>query len=563
MVKAELKVPSMVIQIVWSFIHHIRMKVLFIILACGIGFGVLRFLRGLGYPTPELLKGFCLFGLQLLLVLTYLVTYYSAEFSSRAGFPTRMYVLPIRTSLLVSAQMLSGILTGIFIYLAVAGMAWTLLGIRWPLLGPSFFLAVFLAWNMTIVWSAPGLFVVKVFPAILIWAALLMWIGKRYGIDSMPANPSKMWTSVTPGELLTMTLLGVGAYVTAMVGVSLDRCGDSPELTRIKKWFEKDVLIGRSRYERGFSSPVAAQMWYEMRSKGHLIPIANAFIQLIILVVYLCSPRDGSDMPMLFIAMVIVPLGCPFVVGALAGHCASPHEPTQMDSFRAIRPMSAQALAHVMLKNGGVSVLLTWSGGLVSFVLLVICAFIKGRSGEFFGVIAGYFETIGLGRLVFMFSFVAIVSWTTMAMAASKVMAGDRWVQWLPRLGILVVSLLFIYLHAKGMIAPAQYVILLKTFCWIVGLYCLSRTILAFTKARSKRLIKDRMIGFVVVGWIVLCFISAISFWRLFGAGSAGDRLPREFIPVYSVIFMLAGLLMLPFAPLATAPLALAKSRSN
>ena len=368
-----------------------------------------------------------------------------------------------------------------------------------------------------------------------------------------------MWTSVTLGELLTMTLLGVGAYITAIVGVSLDRCGDSPELTRIKAWFEKDVLIGRLRKDSGFSSPAAAQMWFEMRSKGHLIPIANAFIQLIIVAAFLCGRPDG----LLIVASLFVPVGCPYFVGLLAGSCSSPHEPGQMDSFRAIRPMSAQVLAHVMLKNGGVSILLTWSGWLASLLLFFACIHIKGHSGELFGVLASYYERIGLGRLVFIFFFVAILSWTTMAIAASKAMAGSHWIQWLPRLGILAVSLLLIYCHAHAMIAPDQYALLIKTFCWTVGLYCVLRTILAFTKAQKKRLISRRMIGFAVIGWILFCLASAYGLQQMFDSGLGDDRLPREFIPVYSVVFLFTGLLMLPFAPLATAPLALAKSRSH
>jgi hypothetical protein len=551
--------PSIVIQIVWSFIRRIRLKLLFIILGCGVGFGTLRFLNGLGYPIPESLKAFCLFGLEVLLVLTLFITYYTTEFSKKVGFPSRMYVLPARTSLLVSAQMLSGILMGILIYLFVAGMAWALLGIKWPLFGPSFFLAVFLAWNMTIAWSAPGLSIVKAVPAVLIWATLLVWVGNRFGIDSMPINPSKMWMSVTPGELLTMTLMGVGAYVMAIVVVSLDRRGDSPELTRMKEWLQRDILDERSQDDRDFSSPAAAQMWFEMRTKGHLIPIANVCIQLLLLVAYVFGRHDG----LLIIASVFVPIGCPYFVGLSAGSCGSPHEPGQMDNFRAIRPMSAQALAHVMLKNGGLTILLTWSGWLVSLSLLLVCIYIKGRSGEFFGVLAGYFERIGLARLVFIFFFIAILSWTTMALAASKAIARGRWIRWLPRLGVLAILLFLIYCHARGMIAPAQYALLIKTFCWAVGLYCVSRTILAFYKARNRRLITDRMIGFAAIGWIIVCLVSVSTFGRLFDAGSPGDRLPQEFIPLYSAVFMFAGLLMLPFAPLALAPLALAESRSS
>lgn len=551
--------PTIVIQIVWSFIHRIRLKLLLIILGCGVAFSVLRFLSGLGYPIPDSLKFFCPFGLQLLLGLTLFITYYTTEFSKKVGFPSRMYVLPAKTSLLVSAQMLSGILAGILIYLVVAGMARTILGAKWPLLGPSFFLAIFLAWNMTIAWSAPGLSIVKTLPAVLIWATLLVWIGKRFGIDSMPMNPSKMWMSVTLGELLTMTLLGVGAYFTAIVAVSLDRCGDSPVLAGIEEWLEKDILVRNLRNDRGFSSPAAAQLWFEMRSKGHLIPIANVFIQLLLLVAYLCGKHDG----LLIVASVFVPVGCPYFLGLMAGSCGRPHEPAQMDSFRAIRPMSSQALAHVMLMNGGLNVLLTWSGWLVSLLLFVVCIYIKGHAGEVFGIIASYYARIGLARLVFIIFFIAILSWTTMAIAASRAMAGSRWIRWLSRLGILVVSLFLFYFHAHGMITPAQYAILIKIFCWLVGIYCSLRTIMAFYQARSRRLIGDRMIGFAITGWTGLCFISGYALWGLWAAGSTGDRLPQELIPLYSVAFMLAGLLMLPLAPLATAPLALTKSRSN
>jgi len=85
---------SMVIQIVLSFMCRIRIKLLLIIVGCGVAFGTMSFLKGLGYPTPDSSKAFCLFGLQLLLGLTWLITYYSAEFSSKMGFPTGKDVDP-------------------------------------------------------------------------------------------------------------------------------------------------------------------------------------------------------------------------------------------------------------------------------------------------------------------------------------------------------------------------------------------------------------------------------------------------------------------------------------
>ncbi|MCP4611862.1 MAG: hypothetical protein GY845_24430 [Planctomycetes bacterium] len=510
---------------------------------------------------PDPLKAHCMFVGSLITVLTMFII---AERFECSEFPKRMYVLPAKTSLLVLAQMLSGILTGILVYLAVAGMAWIILRVRWPFLGPSFFIAIFLAWNMAIMWFAPGLFFIKILPSLLIWGTLLVCIGKRYGIDSIPIHPAKMWTNVTLGELMTMALMGIGAYAIAVVGVSKERCGDSPEFRRIKEWLEKDV-IGYLRKSNDFSGPTAAQIWFELRTKGHIFPIANAIIQLMILVAYLCVWRDGTEMVMLFAATVIVPIGCPFFVGAVAGSCSSPFEPKQMDSFRAIRPMSTQALANVMLKNGGFSILLTWLSWLASFVLLMICIHITGRSKEFFDIIADYYEMIGLGWLVFIFFFVAILSWTTMASSASKAMDNRWWITWLPRIVILAISLPLIYFHARGVITPPQYVTLFKTFCWTLGLYCFVRTILAFYKARHKRLIRNRIIGMAALSWLfILCLVSVYAlWWQLQNAELGNNQFPQGLISEFCVIFMLAGLLMLPFAPLATAPIALSMSRSQ
>ena len=553
---------SMVIQIALDFTRRVWLKSLLIVLACGVSFAITRLFGALGYQRPDPLAILGLFSLQLLLVLTMLIIYYATEFTPTVGFPTRMYALPARTSLLVSAQMGSGILVGVLVYLAVAGLAWIVLGVRWPLLGPSFFLAIFLAWNMAIMWSAPGLSVVKAPPAMLIWAALLVWAGRRYGIDSLPMHPTKMWAHVTLGELLTMTLLGVGAYAVAVAGVRRDRCGDSPELKRLKAWLEGEI-VGHARRDRDFASPVAAQMWFEMRTKGHLIPVANIIVQLLIAGIYLCSRPDGTETAAPIVAALVVPVCCPYFVGLLAGSCSGLDEPRQMDSFRAIRPMSSTVLAHVMLRNGGVSVLLTWLGWLGVSLLLAACLSVTGHAAEFFGALADTFEKIGLGRLVLLGLAVAILSWTAMASAASNAMSDCRWTPWISRIAVITVALALVYFHAKGMIAPSQYVTLFKSFCWIAGSWCAVTTLLAFHRARRRCLITDHTVGLAFLGWVVLCLAVGLALWHLHHINSVDTRFPPELIPACSVVFLVAGLLMMPFAPLATAPLNLVRSRSH
>ncbi len=170
---------------------------------------------------------------------------------------------------------------------------------------------------------------------------------------------------------------------------------------------------------------------------------------------------------------------------------------------------------------------------------------------------------IGLGWLVFIFFFVGIFSWTTMASSASKAMDSRWWITWLPRIVILAISLPLTHFHARGMITSTQYVTLFKTFCWALGLYCFVRTILAFYKARNKRLIRNRIIGMAALSWIILCLVSVYALWQLQNAGLGNNRFSQGLTSEFCVIFMLAGLLMLPFAPLATAPIALSLSRSQ
>ena len=128
---------------------------------------------------------------------------------------------------------------------------WNAMAVPW-----AFFIhCAILAVNMTFFWFGPELSIEKVLPAILIWAALLWWIGKRYGIDSMPIHPSTFWTQVTISEWLTIALLMAGAYGIAVLGgVSMDRRGESLEFKKGKEWLGKDILIGFQGGDRPFYS---------------------------------------------------------------------------------------------------------------------------------------------------------------------------------------------------------------------------------------------------------------------------------------------------------------------
>jgi hypothetical protein len=155
--------------------------------------------------------------------------------------------------------------------------------------------------------------------------------------------------------------------------------------------------------------------------------------------------------------------------------------------------MSSTALAHVMLRNGGLSVLLTWLGWLAVFLLLPVYVNVAGHAGEFSGALTGAYEKTGLGRLVLIGSTVALLFWTAMALGAAGAMSDRRWTPWIPRVAVIGFALSLVYLRARDMLAPAQYVTLSKSFCWVAGSWCSVTTLLAFyrlarnTSSRTER----------------------------------------------------------------------------
>ncbi len=203
---------SMTAQIILCFARRIWIKLFWVILGCSAVFCALRFLKEMEYGISDPLNLHCLIGIQILFGLTFLILATGIE-RSNTGFPNRMFVLPANTAFLVFAQMLSGMLAGDVHIRGHSGNGvdnpWNAMAVPWAFIihcaipGGEYDVLLVLG---------PELSIEKVLPAILIWAALLWWIGKRYGIDSMPIHPSTYWTHVTISEWLTIVLLMTGVY---------------------------------------------------------------------------------------------------------------------------------------------------------------------------------------------------------------------------------------------------------------------------------------------------------------------------------------------------------------
>jgi hypothetical protein len=146
---------------------------------------------------------------------------------------------------------------------------------------------------------------------------------------------------------------------------------------------------------------------------------------------------------------------------------------------------------------------------------------------------------------------VIIISWGSVGFGASMTFMGRPRLLWGFLLFISSIGPIFIVLdtlHTLNLIPFGIVPALWRSIPWTIGVCCLLGTTCAFLAARRQYLITSRILCFGFGLWLVLC-ISVGFIW-----------LPGK-EPELSSIVLVAGLLTLPVAPLATAPLALAWNR--
>src|SRR5262249_11086035 len=235
---------------------------------------------------------------QILVMLAYpylLSVFVYAESSllgKAAGFPQRLFALPLRTSLLVAWPMLFGVATVMLMWLGASRLIVVPSGLAHDVLWwPAFLMAACLASFQAVCWT-------------LVRSPLLRLVVAILGLPSVILSGVMIWLSYDLQITVTQVNLGLGAiiglaYLVAAAGVARERRGDRLDWTSLPRRLLHTPLDGANR-GRIFSSPLAAQHWLELRRHGWLLP---AFV--------------GSFLLMLFWATAL-PLGAGDVAAAIA-----------------------------------------------------------------------------------------------------------------------------------------------------------------------------------------------------------------------------------------------------
>lgn len=464
----------------------------------------------------------------------------------RFGFADRYYTLPVATWILVACHMIPAMVTAALLYAVVAGCGYLVFGTPWPLWGPMMFAATAVACTHAIAWWLIGTHLLRLAASAAAAVALAWWFMSRYGAGLFPlTGPTRMWSTITTAEVLTMAGATAIAYFIAVTAVRRDRCSDHEAWPKWLAWGKEltgaDILpAGRGR----FRSPVAAQLWWEWRERASIAPMAAAIAAAGILVCYEFGVIDATKSLTHIAALaLILPITAAFFIGVATGSLG---RHARIGCFMATRPLSNAMLSAVACKAGAVSILATWLV-LVPGVLLLAARMALGGHGA--AVIAACEE--GVTRLheagLWQVTGVLLVGWTALGLGASLGLTGRFWLFGL--FGVLWYAGMIIfgiagYLGATDRI-PARLVELFwAALPWAIGIVFLSTTVWAFVAARRRALVSRRILVLAPAAWLLLCYIWGVT---QFSTESASASRVAAFL----------GLLALPLAPLATAPLAL------
>jgi len=471
----------------------------------------------------------------------------------RMVFSVRHYALPVRTSVLVAWQMvhMSVLVSALVLVMAVCFQLFT--GLSFPVLAPALFCCAALAWTIAGLWILKGsqflaLFFVAIGPILLI----LCFGNGVFFRETWRSEMGTLGEAPLPVLILLFLLSLLAAYLIGVAGAARDRRGDSFSLAPVREWLSERLGSFRTRQKR-FSSPAAAQFWFEWRQKGHLMPIIAAVIHACIMVFSLAGvisrPGHAFETAIGF-SCVFLSLAW-FPMGLLFGMRDTSSGKWELGAFAATRPLRDRDLSFATLKAGAASIAATFAVCVLAISVWAAWFLATGNSGVLLDAVV---DMVGKGALhpyllaLLYLCGMLLSGWTLMALMACFTLTGHKWVLGVVGAIFYVFFFGWITLQTPGLLSADTRKALFETLGIIISFGGLLGTSAAFTAAYRKGLIGKGLVLLSAGLWLILALCAA-------------GLLVRSHKPEPVPLSLLIGLMALPVAPLALAPLALSWNR--
>src|SRR5712691_2305151 len=475
--------------------------------------------------------------MHMVLVQISMFCFAAAAFAAQ-GEPSRLYAFPVPTSSLVAWKMLPAMVLVSLETLVSSAALNVVFDLNWPLWGPALFVAVAVAAIQATLWLTEK-------SAWLPWAFALvatvlgLWLKSRYGETF--SQPNRLWSEVTPSDVVTMLSFALLSYFVAVIGVARQRRGDVLPSLGILAWLER-TFDSAPEVGQPFRTPAQAQFWFEWRQKGWAMPAAVLFGIVGGCGGWLIFSRDCQELLHGF----FVGGGLLSVVGLVGAMILGNTGPSdanfEMGQFLATRPLTNVEMSRMILKTAAKSVFLAWSIWAVAFLTLymILLAFQAVPPNAFPSELIGwgwYFPATLLGP------------WIVVGLLGSVGLAGRPRTAWklFAALFLLIIARPLFAKYALSYQAQLQFD---RGMTIALGVVYVLGTAWAFVAARRRSLIGSR------TTW------TALSTWATLSVLVVLERALHRPNDVPLCVFTV-GLLASATATLATAPLALAWNRNR
>lgn len=464
-----------------------------------------------------------------------------------AGYPRRMFVLPVSTRTLVLWPMLIALVTVLTLWLIIAVLIYRRGGYRPPLLLPALALAVIMAWTQTLSWMPPMNKQVRIYLAMI-------------GFTVLAGLPSWLLITerVSSRELTVLGLIELPALCgLALLGVTHARRGYEwsfglQDLSD-RSWAALDRL---RRQPPNFPTPARAQLWYEDRCHAWIMN-GLAYFQLFMIYLFaILSPsRPGNK------ATFSITLGClagtPLLMAMFQGTTLGRTSPAWSRqrgfmNFLAVRPILTGDMVSAKYRMAARSVLHQW---IVVVFMITSWALWKGYAGDmadFYRSFAGrYPGWRGPAILALAALLLPIITWKHVTDTLVPVLTGRKWLQDGAVMGGLAVVMCLIAAGLWCGTHPEVLVRIIPPLIWLAGAWVMIKAVVAlcaFHLALRRGLLRDESVIAIVAAWLVLAAVTLTLVHLL---------LPPGRLAVPRLAALLASLGALPLARFALAPLAL------
>ncbi|MCI0705252.1 MAG: hypothetical protein L0241_29690 [Planctomycetia bacterium] len=467
--------------------------------------------------------------------------------SAESGFPARLFLLPVRTWVLVGWPMLQGVIVAVLLWLGWSYFVLRPSGIETPLWW-SVMLAAVVAVSQAIVWLPFGLPWLRLLVAIPVLTALvrapafLALAGERF---TLPETQNSV-LSAFAAALIPL------AFLVAWAGVSRARRGDNPDW--LQAWRSVRLVARPQRDARPFSSAMWAQIWYEWRVRGFGFVVIVVFILAVLIALGALLERDPSKQTNFGVMLLLSPMLLAPFWSAFAGTAGVTDRSARLSAFAATRPLSNSALVVAKFRAMGLTAI---AAGVIVLVVFPAWMVYTGGYRElgpvWDGVVAKYGTARAVGFCILFVVSVVVLPWRMLVVGMWAGLTGRAWVPVIYPLVVGILGLQLVHEWITWNADPARRERILDVLPWAAGCAVVLKFLVSWWALAALVLrgeLGTNTIMKLLGAWILIAAsLFIVLVWLI----------PSELVPLYGLA--LGVVLFVPLARLAVAPLALAWNR--